>query len=133
MVKLTSDMIEKIKATKVMPFATSSADGEPNVVPIGVLYVEDPETLWIGNQFMKMSEKNLRENPRACIYIWGSETKGCLKIKGDVTLANDGPDFEDMKKRVKEDRDLVCNQLIIMKVTGVFDCKSGPDAGNRLI
>ena len=133
MVKLTSEMIEMIKATRVMPLATASADGEPNVVPIGVLYVIDPETLWIGNQFMKATEKNLKENPRACIYLWGPETKGCLKIKGDVTLVNDGPDYEDMKKRVMESKKLVCNQLIVMKVTGVFDCKSGPKAGDQLL
>ncbi len=133
MVKLTSEMIDTIKSAKIIPFATASADGEPNVVPIGVLYVIDPETLWIGNQFFKTTEKNLRENPRACIYIWSPETKGCLKIKGDVTLVNDGPDYEDMKKRVKEAKNLVCKQLIVMKVTGTFDCKSGPKAGERLL
>ena len=133
MVKLTSEMIEMIKATRVMPLATASADGEPNVVPIGVLYVIDPETLWIGNQFMKATEKNLKENPRACIYLWSPETKGCLKIKGDVTLLDSGADYEDMKKRVMESKKLVCNQLIVMKVTGVFDCKSGPKAGDQLL
>ena len=133
MVKLTSEMIEMIKATRVMPLATASADGEPNVVPIGVLYVIAPETLWIGNQFMKATEKNLKENPRACIYLWSPETKGCLKIKGDVTLLDSGADYEDMKKRVMESKKLVCNQLIVMKVTGVFDCKSGPKAGDQLL
>lgn len=133
MVNLTSEMIDLIKATRIMPFATASTDGEPNVVPIGVLYVIDAETLWIGNQFFKTTEKNLRENPRACIYLWGPDTKGCLKIKGDVTLVNDGPEYEDMKKRVKDAKNLVCNQLIVMKVTGVFDCKSGPKAGDRLL
>jgi hypothetical protein len=133
MVKLTSEMIEMIKATRVMPLATASADGEPNVVPIGVLYVIDPETLWIGNQFMKATEKNLKENPRACIYLWSPETKSCLKIKGDVTLLDSGADYEDMKKRVMESKKLVCNQLIVMKVTGVFDCKSGPKAGDQLL
>ncbi len=133
MVKLTSEMIEMIKATRVMPLATASADGEPNVVPIGVLYVIDPETLWIGNQFMKTTKKNLKENPRACIYLWSPETKGCLKIKGDVTLLDSGADYEKMKGMVMEKKKLVCNQLIVMKVTDVFDCKSGPKAGDRLL
>ena len=133
MVKLTPEMIEMIKSAKVIPFATASADGEPNVIPIGVLYVIDPETLWIGNQFFKATERNLRENPRACLYLWSPETKGCLKIKGNVTLINDGPDYEDMKKRVKDAKNLVCNQLIVMKVTSAFDCKSGPKAGERLL
>ena len=82
---------------------------------------------------MKATEKNLKENPRACIYLWGPETKGCLKIKGDVTLLDSGADYEDMKKRVMESKKLVCNQLIVMKVTGVFDCKSGPKAGDQLL
>lgn len=133
MVKLTEDMIELVKAAKIYPLATASKDGEPNVVPVGMLRVMDPETLWIGNQYMKATIQNLQENPRACIYVRSAETKECLKIKGDVTILNSGADYERMKDIVKERRaDLVCRSLLVMKVSAIYTCKSGPDAGAKL-
>jgi len=133
MATLTPEMIEMIRALKVMPLATASADGEPNVVPVGALFVMDPETIWIGDQFMKATVNNLRENPRACIYVWGADVKGCLKIKGKVSLLSDGPDYEKMKGMVKEKKNLHCKTLLMMRITGVYDCKSGPNAGTQLL
>jgi len=134
MVALTDEMVEIVKATKIFPLATASKGGDPNVVPVGSVVVVDPETIWIGNQFMKQTLHNLQENPKACLYAWGPEAKGCLKIKGTVILHTSGPKFEKMKEMVKARRaDLVCKALLELKVTEVFNCKSGPDAGKKLI
>jgi uncharacterized protein len=134
MVALTADMIEIFKAVKHFPLATASKDGDPNVVPVGSVFLIDPETIWIGDQFMKQTLKNLKENPRACLYAWGPETKGCLKIKCKVKVHTDGPDYDKMKDMVKAKRaDLVCMALLEFKVTGVYNCKSGPGAGDKLV
>ena len=94
----------------------------------------DPETIWIGNQFMKQTIKNLQENPKACLYLWGPETKGCLKLKFKVFVHTSGPDFEKMKEMVKAKRaELVCKALLECKIVGVFNCKSGPGAGDKLL
>jgi len=34
---------------------------------MGAVYPQDPETIWIGNQFMKTTIRNVLENPRACL------------------------------------------------------------------
>jgi len=134
MANLSPEMIEMVKSVKTFPLATASKDGEPNVVPVGALFVMDPETIWIGNQFMKATVENLRENPKACLYVWGPEAKGCLKIKGEVTVQSSGADYERMKDMVKARRaDLVCKALLVFKVTAVYNCKSGPDAGKQLV
>lgn len=134
MVALTEEMIEIFKGTGRFPLATASKDGEPNVVPIGSVFLIDPETLWIGNNFMVATIKNLKENPRACIYAWGPETKGCLKIKGKVVVKESGPDYEKMKEMVKAKRaDLVCKSLIVFKITEVYNCKSGKDSGMKIL
>ena len=134
MASLTAEMMDLFKAAKHYPLATASEDGDPNVVPVGSVYLMDPETIWIGNQFMNATIRNIQENPRVCLYAWGPETKGCLKIKARVTVHTSGTDYEKMRDMVKARRaDLVCKALLELKITEVFNCKSGSDAGKRLL
>ncbi len=134
MVALTPEMQELFKATKHFAFATASKDGEPNVVPIGMAIMMDPETIWIGDQFFKRTLVNVKENPRVALLVWTSGAPGCLKLKGEVTLVQKGPDYERMYWMVKERKpNLECKGLLIMKITEVYDCRSGPEAGKRLL
>lgn len=134
MAKLTSEMEELLKATKHFPLATASKEGEPNVVPVGSVFLVDPETIWIGNQFMDATLKNLKENPRASLYVWTQGVKGCLKLKGDVRIVDSGAEYEKMKSMVSSRKaELKCRSLLVFKITDVFDCSSGANAGKRLI
>lgn len=134
MVSLTPDMMELIRSTRYFPLATASADGDPNVVPVGSVFLIDPETIWIGNQFMNATIKNVKENPRASIYVWTQGVKGCLKIKADVTVVEEGEDYEKMKGMVSAKRaELKCRSLLVLKITEVFECTSGKDAGKKLL
>jgi uncharacterized protein len=134
MVELTTEMMEIVKATKTFPLATASKDCDPNVIPVGSVFLMDPETIWIGNQFMKQTIENLQENPKACLYAWGPDTKGCLKLKGNVVVHTSGPDFDKMKDMVKARRaDLICKAMLEFKITEVYNCKSGPGAGSVLL
>jgi predicted pyridoxine 5'-phosphate oxidase superfamily flavin-nucleotide-binding protein len=134
MVALTPEMQEAFKATKYFAMATSSKDGDPNVVPIGMAFLMDPETIWIGNQFFKQTLKNVRENPRVALQVWTAGVTGCLKVKGDVKILESGPDYQRMKGMVKERKPtLDCKGLLIMKITEVYDCRSGAEAGKRLL
>ncbi len=127
-------MMELIRSTRYFPLATASADGDPNVVPVGSVFLIDPETIWIGNQFMNATIKNVKENPRASIYVWTQGVKGCLKIKADVTVAEEGEDYEKMKGMVSAKRaELKCRSLLVLKITEVFECTSGKDAGKKLL
>jgi len=133
MAHLTEAQIEQFKAAKLYPLATASADGEPNVAPVGAVEVVSSDTIWIGNQFMNATIANLRENPRASLYALVQEPRSCLKIKADVTIVTDGPDYERMRGLVKKRRaELECRALLVLKINGVYDCRSGPEAGKRL-
>lgn len=134
MVALTPEMQELFKSTKYFALATASKQGDPNVVPIGMAILMDPETIWIGNQFFRQTLTNVRENPRVALQVWTAGTPGCLKVKGDITLMESGPDYEKMHRMVKERKpNLECRGLLIMKVTEVYDCRSGAEAGKRLL
>ncbi len=134
MVKLTPEMIEAFNATKYFPLATATRNGDPNVTPVGSVFLIDPETIWIGNQFMDATVKNVQENPRASLFVWTQGVKGCLKIKADVTVISSGEDYEKMKGMVSARKaELKCRSLLVLKITEVYDCSSGPGAGKRLI
>ncbi len=134
MVALTPEMQELFKGTKYFALATASKSGDPNVVPIGMAILMDPETIWIGNQFFHQTLTNVKENPRISLLVWTAGVPGCLKLKGDVTVVEKGPNYEKMYQMVKERKPtLECKGLLIMKITGVFDCRSGAEAGKRLL
>jgi len=134
MVKLTPEMQEAFKATKYFAMATASKKGDPNVVPIGMAILMDPETIWIGNQFFHQTLKNVKENPRVALLVWTAGVPGCLKVKGDVKVLESGADYEKMKGMVKERKPtLECKGLVVMKITEVCDCRSGAEAGKKLL
>jgi len=122
------------KSSRIFPLATASRNGEPNVAPMGAVYPRDAETIWIGNQFMKTTIRNVLENPRACMYVWGPGITGCYKIKGDVQVRTEGTDYETMRNEVaKAKPGLHCRSLLVLKITEVYECMPGEHAGERLI
>jgi len=134
MVELTPEMMDTIKSTKYFALATASPGGEPNVVPVGAVFLMGPRTIWIGDQFMKVTMENLRQNPRAALNVWTPGVKGCLKVKADVAILASGPDYEKMKGMVSAKRaDLHCRSLLVLSITEVYDCQSGKEAGKRLL
>lgn len=134
MVELTEEIKAAMATVKAFPVATASKKGIPNVVPIGFCRVADGSTIWIADNFMRKSLANVKENPKVAIFVWGPETKGCWQIKGDVEIKTSGPEFEEMQEWVfaKMAR-ASAKSLLIVKVTEVYQCAPGPNAGERLL
>ncbi len=134
MVKLSDEMKEDFAKMRVFPFATASKNGEPNVIPIGMCKLqEDGETIWITDNYFNKTRKNLEESPRASLYVWGAEIKGCYQIKGDIEIKTEGEDYENMYKMVKSIGErFPAKALVVMKITDIFECKGGPEAGKKL-
>ncbi len=134
MVSLTNEIKEAFHATKLFPVATASKAGEPNVTPHGFVMLVDDETVWIGDIFMKNSIKNLQENPKAAIYLQGPEVKGCYQVKGNVTVKSSGPEFRKLNEMVRSKMpNAKARHLLIMKITGVYQCAPGPNAGDKIL
>jgi predicted pyridoxine 5'-phosphate oxidase superfamily flavin-nucleotide-binding protein len=134
MVALTQEIKDAMGTIKAFPVATASKDGIPNVVPIAFVEVKDDETIWLADNFMRKTLANLRENPSISIQVWGPETKGCYQIKGTVEIKTSGPEFEDMQLTVRAKMAKApAKGLIVVKVTDVFTCAPGPDAGSKIL
>lgn len=136
MVKLTEDIKNDLKKVRLVPLATSSPAGEPNVAAMGVFVLQDDdETFWFVDNFMQKTLKNLKENPKAAFYIWSPDTAGAYQIKCAVTdIINDGPMLAKAKAMAEAFRPgLPTKGLVIMKVLEVYSIAPGPTAGKKLL
>lgn len=134
MVKLNEEMKTAFSKVKIFPVATASKEGIPNVVPMGFCQLVDDETIWISDNFMAKSLANLKENPNVAIYVWGPETGGCFQIKGKAEILSSGEKFEKMKAIVHAAKPgLPAKNLIEVRISDVFQCAPGPEAGKKLL
>jgi len=132
MVRLTDEIKESLADTKIVFFATVSRDKVPNAVPIGAFKILDDETLLISDQYFNKTLANIKENPNVAISYWGE--KGGYQIKGTVTLHTGDEIFRQDVAWMKELRPhLVPKSAVVMKITGVYILKPGPNAGKKIL
>ncbi|WOF17188.1 pyridoxamine 5-phosphate oxidase [Methanoplanus sp. FWC-SCC4] len=134
MVKLSEEMVEAFSNAKVVPLATASKDGVPNVAPMGTVYLKDPETVWILDNFMQKTAANVAETKKAALYLYGEGIKGCCQIKGDAVIETSGEAYDEAKKIFHaKNPNLPAKGLLVISVTDVYNCMPGPEAGKKLL
>ncbi len=134
MVQLTDELIEAFDAIRVIPLATADKGGAPNVAPMAGKKLADPETILVMDNFMQKSVANIRENPRAAIYLWGPGVKGCFQIHGDVTYVTEGEQFEVFRRETHARMpNAPAKGMLVIKITDVYTCTAGPGAGDKII
>lgn len=134
MVALNAEMKETFSKVKIFPVATASKAGVPNVAPIAFVKLVTDDTIWIADNYMNKSHANLLENPQVAIYFWDPDSKKCFQIKGRAELKTSGPEFEKMVAMVHEKMPQApAKTLIVLKISEVFQCAPGPDAGKKLL
>ncbi len=134
MVALTDEMKETIARNRVVPMATASKDGIPNVVPMASIRVVGDDTIWIMNNYMVKTLRNLEENPIVALYFYDPKSRCCFQVKGTAEIQTSGPDYEKFRDRVKAESDrFPTRSLVVMKVTDVFECMPGKGAGKKVL
>ncbi len=132
MVRVTEEIKESMKGTKIAFLATASTDGVPNVVPIGAFKFLDDETLLISDQYFGKTLANLKGNPKIALVWWGE--KGGYQIKADITIHTDDEIFRQDVEWVRGIKDtLKPKSAIVGKITDVYIVKSGTDAGKKIL
>ena len=127
------DMIDQV-ATVVL--ATSSSDGMPNCVPVGMKKVLDDHTVMVSDQFFNKTLADLQANPRAALTVW-KDGKG-YQIKGAVSYENSGDRFETLAAEVNAKFNAAgmpvrSKGVCIIDVAEVYYVTPGPDAGKSAI
>jgi predicted pyridoxine 5'-phosphate oxidase superfamily flavin-nucleotide-binding protein len=134
MAALTDEMKETIARNRVVPMATASKDGIPNVVPMASIRVVGDDTIWIMNNYMVKTLRNLEENPIVALYFYDPESRHCFQVKGTAEIKTSGPDYEMFRDRVRAKSDrFPTRSLVVMKITDVFECMPGKGAGKKVL
>lgn len=133
MAAITAEMIEDMKKQGVFALATASKDGVPNVVPIGMLFMGDDGNVWVVDNFLKKTLRNLKENPVAAFYIWNPESKESYQVKGTATVETSGADYEKAVAFAHSKKEtLPAKSLVKIKVSEVYYVTPGPHAGDMV-
>jgi uncharacterized protein len=130
---LTPEMKAAIARAELFPLATASKAGIPNVVPVKYVQVVADDTLWITDNYLYKTLRNLQQNPLAAMYVWSAEPKLCFQIKGTIAIHAEGNEYETMKTAVRAQKpDLPAKALVILTIREIYQCLPGAGPGTRL-
>ncbi|MDD4245451.1 MAG: pyridoxamine 5'-phosphate oxidase family protein [Candidatus Methanomethylophilaceae archaeon] len=134
MVKLTEEMIVTLSETRIFMVATASKAGVPNVVPVGMLFLqEDKETFWLVDNYMDKTIRNLKENPKLSFSAL-SQSGTPIQIKCDAEVETSGKDYEKAVGIAHAKKETYpAKSLIKLKVKEVYSVKPGDGAGKKLL
>ncbi len=137
MAKMNTQIRTLFEKQRTVALATASADGTPNVVPIGAKKVLDDETILISDQYFGKTLANLRQNPRVALTFWDPETRESYQIKGEVSIECSGPIFEETARWIDEiararNVPMKSKGALVVKISAIFTNAPGPEAGHRV-
>jgi hypothetical protein len=97
---------------------TCAADGTPNATAISQVYYVDPEHVALSHQFFNKTVRNVRENPRAVVWLISPETFDAWDLELEFDHAEtSGPIFEALDMQIE-----AIASLVGMK--GIFKLRS---------
>jgi predicted pyridoxine 5'-phosphate oxidase superfamily flavin-nucleotide-binding protein len=132
MVTLTQEIKDSLQGTKLAFLATSSKKGIPNAVPIAAFKLWDDGTVLISDQYFNKTLQNMVENPEVALSWWGE--KGGFQIKGTATVHTDDEVFRKNIAWMKEGwPKFVPKGAVLVKITGVYAVKPGPEPGKKIL
>jgi predicted pyridoxine 5'-phosphate oxidase superfamily flavin-nucleotide-binding protein len=129
---MTEEMMEAIEKDNVVFFATATADGTPNVVPIGFARPIDNKTIMIVDNYMNKTRKNLEKNPKASLVVRDA-SKAPYQFKGTVEIVESGKYFDEaVDWATSVMSQLAPKAAILLKVEEIYSVQPGPDAGSKV-
>ncbi len=133
MVRMPPDVKDTLSNQKPVPVATSSKNGVPNVIFVGLVKILDDETLMVVDNFFNKTAANLQENPRVSVLCYDPQTKKSFQIKGRTQIHKEGQTYDDMKTWVKGINDkLPARSCVIIKIEEIYNALWGPGAGDKI-
>ena len=123
--------VEMLLQAEGKALATSGADGQPHVVPVSTVRVEDGKIILV-NYFMGQTLANLERNAQVALAFW----KGLsgYQVKGVASYEVQGERFDLTAAWVKQILpDRVVKGILVIDPVQVFDISAGPEAGKEVV
>jgi uncharacterized protein len=131
--RMDEDVLRVLSLTPVVPVATASGDGVPNVVPMTFVKALGDSAVLVADNYMDKAAANLAENPRLAVCVWDLETKRAYQIKGRAEVLREGPIYDEMVSWVNEKKpDAPAKAAVVLRVENVFICHAD-DRGKDVV
>ena len=135
------DCINRSAKGRRLILGTASKDGTPNAVPVGIVQFADDETVVLVDNYFLKTRENLTQNPTIALTCWDLEekdgktvTRDGYQLKGRVRVEDEGPLYERIKAEVKSiNPNFPAKAIVVVKVDEIFEVKSGPNAGKKIL
>lgn len=92
---ISKELMEMLDENLVY-LATSTPEGKPNVVPIGLCQAINDKQLIIIDVLFNKTRKNLEDNPLVALSFTDRKRMASYQLKGRAEIHTDGPIFERM-------------------------------------
>ena len=89
-----SEEIKQMLDENIVYLATSTKEGKPNVVPIGLAHAISDEEVLIVDVLFKKTRKNLEENPLVAISFTDIKRLESYQLKGTAKIFKSGEVYE---------------------------------------
>ncbi|RJS85557.1 hypothetical protein CW713_01345 [Methanophagales archaeon] len=89
-----SKEIKQMLDENIVYLATSTTEGKPNVVPIGLAHATSDNEVLIVDVLFKKTRKNLEQNPKAAISFTDVKRLESYQLKGKAKISKSGEIFE---------------------------------------
>jgi predicted pyridoxine 5'-phosphate oxidase superfamily flavin-nucleotide-binding protein len=123
------ELIRTRTTTKVL--VTSSKDAKPHAIVAGSIGAPTADTMIVGEVLMKVSSKNLSENPKAAFLIFAGKDAFEIECTARARLEN-GPEIDAMNKELAA-IGLKAAAVWVLSVDAVYDQGASPNAGTKLV
>ena len=114
--------------------ATTDASGVPNVAPMRQVWWTGPQSLVIGDMFMKVTAANIQSNGRMCLGAYDPQSECSWKLMGKATYETEGPNYDvaqaELEKNKPEKR---FKGVVAFTIDAVYDQVPGPNAGSLVV
>ena len=101
--KLSTE-IKQMLDENIVYLATSTKDGKPNVVPIGMAHAISENEILIHDMMFKKTRKNLEDNPQVAMSFTDVKRWESFQLKGKARIYTEGDMFEKVLEIMKNSR-----------------------------
>jgi len=122
------DLLGAQTTTKVL--VTATKDAKPHAIVAGSIGSPAADTMIVGEILMKVTAKNLQENPKAAFLISSGLSSFIIECTAKARLDN-GPELDGMNKQLAA-MNLRAAAVWVFKVDAVFEQGASPKAGTKL-
>jgi predicted pyridoxine 5'-phosphate oxidase superfamily flavin-nucleotide-binding protein len=92
---INKELMEMLDGNLVY-LATSTPEGRPNVVPVGLCQAINEKQLIIIDVLFNKTRKNMEDNPLVALSFTDHKRMASYQLKGRAEIHTDGPIFEQM-------------------------------------